>query len=108
MDQDAIIRYVTATFAGVEVVRPTDGPGAGDTFFFYDPRRDLDPTRRLPFATIVTKDYRGWDEASQLHRPGCSGSTSAWAGTPSARSSATRPARTAPGAPATTSRPWTG
>ncbi len=69
VDQDAIIRYVTDTFAGVEVVRPTDGPGAGDIFFFYDPQRNIDPTRRLPFATIVTKDYAGWDEASQLHRP---------------------------------------
>ena len=69
MDQDAIIQYVTDTFTGVEVVRPTDGPGAGDTFFFYDPQRNLDPTRRLPFATIVTKDYGGFDEASNLNRP---------------------------------------
>jgi hypothetical protein len=68
VDQDAIIRSVKDTFTGVEVVRPTDGPGAGDTFF-YDPRRDLDPRRRLPFATIVTKDYAGFDEASKLDRP---------------------------------------
>jgi hypothetical protein len=69
MDQDAIIHYVTDTFTGIEVVRPTDGPGAGDTFFFYDPQRDLDPKRRLPFATIVTKDYGDFDNASQLNRP---------------------------------------
>lgn len=69
MDQDAIIQYVTDTFTGVEVVRPTDGPGAGDTFLFYDPQRNIDPTRRLPFATIVTKDYRDFDEASNLNRP---------------------------------------
>jgi Family of unknown function (DUF6194) len=69
MDQDAIIHYVADTFAGIEVVRPTDGPGAGDTFFFYDPQHNLDPTRRLPFATIVTKDYGDFDHASQLHRP---------------------------------------
>lgn len=69
MDQDAIIQYVTDTFTGVEVVRPTDGPGAGDTFFFYDPQRNIDPTRRLPFATLVTKDYGGFDEASHLNRP---------------------------------------
>jgi len=31
MDQEAIIQYITETFTGVEVVRPTDGPGAGDT-----------------------------------------------------------------------------
>ena len=70
MDQEPIIRYITDTFAGVAVLQPTDGPGAGDTFIFYDPRRDLDPTRRMPFATIVTKDYGDFDNASQLDRPG--------------------------------------
>lgn len=70
MDQDAIIHYVAETFAGVEILRSTDGPGAGDTFFFYDPQRDIDPTRRLPFATIVTKDYGDFDNNSQLDRPG--------------------------------------
>ena len=69
MDQDAIIQYVADTFAGVEVQRPTDGPGACDTFMFYDPERNIDPTRRLPFATIVTKDYDGFDDASNLDRP---------------------------------------
>jgi hypothetical protein len=68
VDQDAIIQYVTDTFAGVEVVRPTDGPGAGDTFFFYDPQRNIDPQRRLPFATIVVKDYGDFDNASNLNR----------------------------------------
>ena len=68
MDQDAIIQYVTDTFTGVEVVRPTDGPGAGDTFFIYDPQHNLDPQRRFPFATIVTKDYGDFDNASQLNR----------------------------------------
>ena len=69
MDQDAIIQYVTDTFTGVELLRPTDGPGAGDTFIYYDPERNLDPTRQFPFATIVTKDYGGFDEASNLNRP---------------------------------------
>jgi hypothetical protein len=69
VDQDGIIQYVTDTFAGVEVQRPTDGPGAGDTFFFYDPQRNIDPTRRLPFATIVTKDYGDFDASSNLNRP---------------------------------------
>jgi hypothetical protein len=69
MDQETIIQYITDTFAGVEVLRPTDGPGAGDTFFFYDPQRNIDPTRRQPFATIVTKDYGDFDNASQLDRP---------------------------------------
>jgi hypothetical protein len=48
-------------------MRPTDGPGAGDTFFF-DPQRNIDPTRRLPFATIVTKDNGDFGNPSQLHR----------------------------------------
>ena len=69
MDQDAVIQYVTDTFTGVELLRPTDGPGAGDTFIYYDPERNLDPTRQFPFATIVTKDYGGFDEASNLNRP---------------------------------------
>lgn len=69
MDQEAIIQYITDTFAGVEVLRPDDGPGAGDTFFFYDPQRNIDPTRRMPFATIVTKDYGEYDNTSQLDRP---------------------------------------
>ncbi len=68
MDQDAIIQYITDTFTGIEVVRPTDGPGAGDTFFFYDPQRNLDPAHRQPFATIVTKDYGAFDDASHLNR----------------------------------------
>jgi uncharacterized protein DUF6194 len=70
MDQDAIIQYVADTFTGVETLRPTDGPGAGDTFFIYDPRRDLEPKRQFPFATIVTKDYGDFDNASHLDRPG--------------------------------------
>lgn len=69
MNQDAIIHYVTDTFAGIEVLRPTDGPGAGDTFIFYDPQHNLDPKHRLPFATIVTKDYGEFDNTSQLDRP---------------------------------------
>lgn len=70
MDQDTIIQYIAETFAGLEIVRPTDGLGAGDTYFYYDPQHDLDPAHRLPFATIVTKDYGEFDNASQLDRPG--------------------------------------
>ena len=40
----------------------------GDTFFFHDP--DGDGDRRFPFATVVTKDYPGFDETSDLKRPG--------------------------------------
>jgi hypothetical protein len=75
MDETAIIRHVADTFAGVDVVRPRAGDDApeiawGDTFFIYDPHRDLDAKHRLPFATIVTKDYGDFDRASNLNRPG--------------------------------------
>jgi hypothetical protein len=70
MDQETIIQYITVTSAGGEVLRPDDGPGAGDTFFFTASQRDVDLTRRQPFATIVTKDYGEFDNLSQLDRPG--------------------------------------
>jgi Family of unknown function (DUF6194) len=70
MDQDAITQYVADTFSGVDISRPTDGPGAGDTFFIYDPERNLEPKQQFPFATIVTKDYGDFDNTSQLDRPG--------------------------------------
>jgi hypothetical protein len=69
MDQAAIIEYIAQTFPGVEVVTGDAGIGAGDTFFFYDPQRNTDPTRRIPFATIVTKDYGDFDNKSNLNRP---------------------------------------
>jgi hypothetical protein len=74
MDEDAIIRYIAESFAGVDVQRP--GPGEepaiaqGDTFFIYDPERNLEGSQRFPFATIVTKDYGDFDRASNLDRPG--------------------------------------
>ena len=70
VDQDAIIQYAMDTFTGVEVIRPTDGPGAGDTFSFYDPQHNLDPKRRFALATSVTKDCGDFDGASNLSRPG--------------------------------------
>jgi Family of unknown function (DUF6194) len=44
----------------------TGGPEIawGDTFF------SRDPEGKFPFATIVTKDYPGFDTASDLDRPG--------------------------------------
>lgn len=70
MDELAIIAYIAQTFAGVDVLRPDEGPGAGDTFFIYDPERNLSVKQRFPFATIVTKDYADFDEASKLNREG--------------------------------------
>src|SRR4051812_41051583 len=48
MDEQAIVDAIAARFAGLDVLRPTDGPGAGDTFFIYDPERNLDDRHRMP------------------------------------------------------------
>jgi uncharacterized protein DUF6194 len=56
MDEEAIIRYITDTFEGVQTVTAD-----GNTFFFYDPER------KFPFATLVTND--AYDQASNLNRP---------------------------------------
>src|SRR5205085_1244097 len=42
----------------------------GDTFFLYDPDRQLPPERQFPFATIVTRDYGEFDRPSRLDRAG--------------------------------------
>src|SRR5262245_24374554 len=74
MDEDAIIRYVAETCDGVYVLRPKacEAPeiAVGDTFFIYDPQRNLEGKHQQPFATIVTKDYGDFDCASNLNRPG--------------------------------------
>ncbi|MGH8929979.1 MAG: DUF6194 family protein [Egibacteraceae bacterium] len=74
MTEDEIIEFVGG-MAGVVAVTADEASGApevawGDTFFFYDPDGDVPTNRRQPFATIVTKDYQGFDTASQLDRPG--------------------------------------
>ncbi|MGB8166899.1 MAG: DUF6194 family protein [Chthoniobacteraceae bacterium] len=70
MDETSITQFIAGTFSGVDVVVGDEGVGAGDTFFFYDPNRQLDPAHRLPFETIVTKDYGDFDAASNLNRTG--------------------------------------
>jgi hypothetical protein len=70
LDQDAIRAYVAENCPGTNVMTPTDGPGAGDTFFIYDPERNLPDRQQIPFATIVTKNYAGFDERSDLNREG--------------------------------------
>ena len=75
MDEASITQYVTDTFDGVNVVvgsREAGSPEVAwdDTFFIYDPGRQLPPAHQFPFATIVTKDYGDFDCASQLNRPG--------------------------------------
>jgi hypothetical protein len=74
MDQAAITRFVTTAFAGVDAEVGSEEAGSpevawGDTFFIYDPRRTLEGSKRFPFATIVTKDYGDFDNASKLDRP---------------------------------------
>ena len=65
MEQEAIIEYVGQQFADVDVLRPSDGPGAGDTFFV-----PTDDPKQFPFATLVAKNYGDFDNTSQLDRPG--------------------------------------
>jgi hypothetical protein len=74
MTEDELIALV-AGLPGVVVVTASEANGApevawGDSFFFYDPEGDQPPDRRLPFATIVIKDYDGFDTASNLNRLG--------------------------------------
>ncbi len=75
MDEESIRRYIAARYEGVDVQIASAGSSApevawGDTFFIYDPDRNLPPSRQFPFATIVTKDYGEFDNASNLNREG--------------------------------------
>jgi hypothetical protein len=68
-----IIEFVTS-LPGVVALTASEADGSpsvawGDSFFYYDPDGD-EANRRMPFATIVTKDYDGFDTASNLNRPG--------------------------------------
>jgi hypothetical protein len=72
--EDDIVQFVTS-LPGVAAVMASQDTGApevawGDRFIFYDREGETPPDRRFPFATIVTKDYDGFDEFSQLSRPG--------------------------------------
>lgn len=74
MTQDDIIAFVTALPATV-VTTAREGDGSpdiawGDTFVFHAPDGTPATAQRMPFATIVTKDYPGFDTASDLDRPG--------------------------------------
>lgn len=74
MTEDDIIAFVTS-LSGVAAITASEANGApeiswGDSFFFYDPDGELQTSRRMPFATMVTKDYDGFDTASNLNRPG--------------------------------------
>jgi Family of unknown function (DUF6194) len=71
VDHEELIAFATS-LPGVaaDTARAEDGAPEvawGDTFFFYDPGG---VAHKTPFATIVIKDYPGWDEASNVDRPG--------------------------------------
>lgn len=75
LDVDAVSRHIVDTLPGVDLLIASKEGGApevawGDHFYFYDPDRVLEPNKKFPFATIVIKDYPGFDEASNLDRPG--------------------------------------
>ncbi|MET9342227.1 DUF6194 family protein [Nonomuraea sp. NPDC003804] len=74
MTENDIIDFVSGLPATVAITAGEDNgtPEAawGDTFFFYAPEGTMPTDGRLPYATVVVKDYPGWDTASGLDRPG--------------------------------------
>jgi hypothetical protein len=63
MNEADISRYITTTFAGVDVVVAMDA-----SFFYYSPESDQPPTDQgFYFATLVTSDAH--DQFSDLNRP---------------------------------------
>ncbi|BCL13128.1 DUF6194 family protein [Micromonospora sagamiensis] len=74
MTEEDIVEFVTS-LPGVDLLTASAANGApemawGDHFFYYDPDRDLPADRRMPFATIVGRNYPGFDTASDLDRDG--------------------------------------
>jgi hypothetical protein len=73
--EDEITALLTDGFAHVHVVVASEGNNApegswGDRFFYYAPDGPAAGSQRLPFVTIVTQDYEGFDTASDLSRDG--------------------------------------
>jgi hypothetical protein len=66
-----VVRMLTALpHVGYQLAGPDNGAPEvawGDSFFFYEP--DGPTARLMPFATIVTKNYPGFDTSSDLDRP---------------------------------------
>jgi hypothetical protein len=62
MNESEVSQYITETFEGVDVVA-----ASGDSFFFYNPDRNIPPDHRFPFVTLVTSDIN--DQFSNLNRP---------------------------------------
>jgi|SRR5581483_7117859 len=73
MTEAEIIEAISA-LPGVGVVTASKESGApevawGDSFFSYDPE-GIPENHRFPFATLVVKDYPGFDTESHVDRPG--------------------------------------
>lgn len=74
MDAEEIRNFAARTFPDTRTIAASAESGSpeiswGDTFFFYG--KEEGPGA-FPFATIVTKDYGEFDNASNLNRPGVS------------------------------------
>ncbi|HEX6778047.1 MAG TPA: DUF6194 family protein [Ktedonobacterales bacterium] len=61
MNEAEISQYITERFEGVDVVADS-----GNSFFFYNPDKDIPPDHRFPFVTLVTSDL--YDQFSNLNR----------------------------------------
>ena len=61
VNEAQISQYITETFEGVDVASDS-----GNSFFFYNPDRNVPPDHRLPFVTLVTSDL--YDQFSNLNR----------------------------------------
>jgi hypothetical protein len=63
MDEAEVLRHLVETYRGTNPLQ-----AAGDTYFLYDPDRDLPPQRQHPYATLITGDRH--DRVSRLDRDG--------------------------------------
>jgi hypothetical protein len=71
---EALAAHIAAMLDDVTAIVASEEGGApevawGDRFLYREPG-GVETARTRPFATIVTGDYPGFDEASDLDRPG--------------------------------------
>lgn len=71
LSPDDVISFICEHLAEVTVFVGSEDLGSpevawGDSFIYSGQHDDM--PKRLPFATIITKDYPGFDEASDLDR----------------------------------------
>lgn len=74
LDAEALVRHIGALLDDVTVVVASEAMGApevawGDMFLYHEPG-GVETARTHPFATVVVSNYPGFDEASELDRPG--------------------------------------